>query len=173
MNITINPLIIPVAALVPVLLGVLWFHPALGGRLWHSEGTTNKEPLVHTFSMVQLFTFYLLSCLVAFALMSFVNHQLSILQLFSAEPDFSNLESPSRVAFEQIVALVGDKHLSFGHGAFHGLLGSIVLVIPILAHSSMRERRGFRIVLLYWLYWAVSMTLMGGILGQWGLSVVS
>lgn len=169
MNLVINPLVIPVAAIIPVVLGFFWFHPALGGRIWHPEGT--KQPFVYSFSALQLLTFYLLSCLIAFALLGFVNHQLSILQLFAGEPDFENLESEAHVAFEQVLALVGDRHLSFGHGAFHGFFGSVVFVIPILAHSSMREREGFRPVLLHWMYWAVSMALMGGILGKWGLTI--
>ncbi len=171
MNLTINFLLITVVALIPLVLGVLWFHPTLGGRIWRSNTTTAEQPLVHSFSVLQWLTFYLLSCLIAFALLGFVNHQLSIMQLFSTASDFGDTDSPSRAAFTQVLDLVGNRHLSFGHGAFHGFFGSIVFVVPILAHSSMRERRGFRPVLLYWVYWASVMTLVGGILGQWGSSI--
>lgn len=34
---------------------------------WHLQGTTDEERLVHIFSVLQLLTFYLLSCLFAWA----------------------------------------------------------------------------------------------------------
>ena len=170
MSITINPIIVPIAAFIPLVLGILWFHPALGGKIWNKE---TERPMVHAFSVLQLLTFYLLSCILAFALLGFVNHQFAVMQLFASQEGFGDPESPAQKSFETVLGLVQDRHLSFGHGAFHGFFGSIVFIIPILAHWSMRERRGFRPVFLYWVFWAASMTLMGGVLGEWGLKIIN
>lgn len=173
MTISVNPIIIPIAAFVPVILGVLWFHPSMGGRIWRSHVyPDHTTPDVHPFSVLQLLTFYLLSCIFSFALLGFVNHQMAIVQLFASQEGFGIAESVAQQEFETVLGIVQNRHLTFGHGAFHGFFGSIVFLIPVIAHWSMRERRGFRPVLLYWLFWAVSMTLMGGIVGAFGVKII-
>lgn len=172
MSITINPIALPIAAFMPFLWGILWFHPSLLGHYWKRESIIQgKTPVIHSFSVLQLLTFYLLSFLVAFFMLNYVNHQMSVLQLFVSDPTFGEIDAASTKDFEQFMQVIGDRHLSWGHGALHGFMASVTIILPVLAHGAMRERQGFRPILIYWSYWTLSVMSMGAILGQWGVKV--
>ena len=63
--------------------------------------------------------------------------------------------------------LVGSGHRTFGHGAFHGILGGLFIVMPILSINALFERKGFKYIAINCGYWIASMAIMGGIVSGW------
>jgi hypothetical protein len=55
----------------------------------------------------------------------------------------------------------------FSHGATHGLLIGITLLLPVIVTNSLFERRGWKYALINAGYWIICLTIMGGILAAW------
>ena len=56
---------------------------------------------------------------------------------------------------------------TFKHGAFHGLLMSLFIVLPTLGTNALYEQKGWKYIMINVGYWAVSFAIMGGILNIW------
>jgi hypothetical protein len=93
-----------------------------------------------------------------------VVHQTALGSLFFSEPGFQEAGSETMQFFDQIVARVGDKHRTFGHGAVHGTLTALLFVTPIIGIISIFERRNRKYVAVHAGYWIISLALMGGTL---------
>lgn len=162
-----NPIMLPLAALIPVILAFVWYHPKVLGEALAKETKTE----VPTFGIGQALISYVLAFLVAFGLLSYVNHQMSVMQLFLSREGFGEEGTEATLAFEQVARLVGDMHLSFGHGAIHGMLGAVVFLLPVIVAIAFRERQSFKYIMIHFGYWLLSWVLMAGVLGEWGLTV--
>jgi Protein of unknown function (DUF1761) len=56
-----------------------------------------------------------------------------------------------------------DNH-TFGHGAFHGTLIGIMMILPVVGTNALYENRNWTYIFVNSGYWVVSFALMGGIL---------
>ena len=54
------------------------------------------------------------------------------------------------------------------HGAFHGGAAAIFMGIPTFWVIALFEARSARYIIIHALYWFISMTLMGGVIGFFG-----
>lgn len=162
-----NFIIVPLAALIPVVLAFIWYNPNVLGKALEQQ-TNTKVP---AFGLVHAVISYVFAFFVSFGLMSYVNHQMGVMQLFFTREGFGKEGTEATLAFDQVARLVGDMHLSFGHGAVHGTLGALVFVLPILVTVALRERQSFKYILIHFGYWLLCWILMGGVLCQWGLTV--
>ena len=52
---------------------------------------------------------------------------------------------------------------SFGHGAFHGLILTVFIVLPVLVSKGLYEQRSWKVILLNVIYWGITLALMGGV----------
>ncbi|NQX92285.1 MAG: DUF1761 domain-containing protein [Flavobacteriales bacterium] len=80
-----------VAALIPMIIGFIWYNPKVFGNAWMKHANMTKEK-VESGNMPVIFgTSYLLSVILAFMLMmdGQVIHQTSLGGLFSTHPDFA------------------------------------------------------------------------------------
>jgi len=85
-----NWFIIPIAALVPLILGFIWYHPnVLGTKLAQITG----EPVVKKRPLGKIALIYLLSILLAYVLTLMSVHQSAIFQLFFMDPELANANS--------------------------------------------------------------------------------
>ena len=69
--------------------------------------------------------------------------------------------------FEKFVSTYGDRFRTFKHGAFHGILYGVFLILPILGIQAMFEKKSFKYVAINAGYWIVTLALMGGIICEW------
>ena len=60
----------------------------------------------------------------------------------------------------------GHEFRTFKHGALHGFLSSIFIVLPVIGINALFERRGGKYILIHWAYWAITFLLMGGVVCQ-------
>jgi hypothetical protein len=157
-----NWLAIIVAALVPMVLGFIWYNPKVFGNTWmEAAGMTDEK--IKSGNMPVIFGLsFVFSILLAMAMNSWSIHQMNVPGIFFGD------ESPETAAFLQdFMAKYGTNFRTFSHGAVHGLLGGLFFGLPILATNAMFERKGFKYIAVNGGYWILTLTLMGGIICAW------
>ncbi|MFM9984015.1 MAG: DUF1761 domain-containing protein [Flavobacteriales bacterium] len=67
-----------------------------------------------------------------------------------------------------------DEHLSqFMHGAFHGFMLSIFLIVPVIIMNALYEQKGIGYILVNCGYAMAGLALQGGILFMWPAAEVA
>jgi len=86
-----NFLIIPIAAIVPLIIGSIWYSPAVFGKVWmRVSGMTEEQ--TQSGGMIKIFTLtYLFGLFAAYLLAFSTVHQLSIVQLFFHDPAMAEI----------------------------------------------------------------------------------
>lgn len=164
----INFYIFFLAALVPMVIGSIWYGP-LFGKAWMNEMGFTEESLKDTNMVKTLILCYIFSVLVAFALMPMTIHQMGTYSTLAGEPGFANQTGEAFSYFENFVTTYGDRFRTFKHGAFHGVLYGVFLVLPILGTIAMFDKKSFKYVAINASYWIVTLALMGGIVCQFAM----
>lgn len=158
-----NYLAILVAAIVPLILGFLWYNPILFGNLWMRESGMTEEKM-KSGNMALIFGVSLiLSILLAAFLQTLVIHQTGALGMIGGDPTAEGI-LPSYQAFMNDY---GTNFRTFKHGALHGLLAGLFIVLPISGINGMFERNSWKHILINVGYWTVCLTIMGAILCGW------
>lgn len=131
----INWLSIVIAAILPSILGFLWYSPMLFGKAWmDSIGMTEEKarsanmPLMMGIGLV-------LAVFLSFFLMVNVNGG-------GQEGEFD----------------------TFKHGALHGAIVGIMVVIPTFITNGLFEQKSWKNMIINVAYWTLTLTLMGGVL---------
>ena len=76
-------------------------------------------------------------------------------------------DSMSIPALGEFMEVYGDRFRTFEHGALHGMMGGLFIVLPIMGTNNLFERRSFKLTLINTGYWTITLALMGGVLCQW------
>ncbi|WP_020568148.1 DUF1761 domain-containing protein [Neolewinella persica] len=154
-------------ALVPLAVGAVYYGP-LFGKLWQREAGVTDEQMQNA-NMLKIFGLtYLYSFLFVTFLPLLVVHQTGLSGLFGMLPEWA--ESGS--ALWQDLNLLDEKwgmysrHLHFGHGALHGVLGALFIVAPVICINGLFERKSWKYMLIHVGYWIIIMALMGGLVCQ-------
>lgn len=156
-----NILAIIVAAIVPLVLGFLWYNPALFGNVWMRESGMTEEKMKSSNMAVIFGVSLLLSLLLSFFTQFLVIHQIGALGMVGAD-----LEA-AKPSFDAFMADYGTNHRSFGHGALHGAMAGIFFVLPIMGTNGLFERKSWKHILINAGYWTLALTIMGSILCGW------
>lgn len=156
-----------VAALVPMVMGFIWYNPNVFGKAWmKASGMTDEK--VKSGNMLVIFGLMLLfAIMMSMFLTGNVIHQAALEGLFRSQPDFQDPNSEMSLLFKTFEENYGHLHRSFGHGAAHGGFVAIFFVLPIIGINALFERRGFKYIAIHVGYWFVSLILMGGIICSW------
>lgn len=152
-----------IAALVPVIIGIVWYNSKIFGTAFMQSIGMNEEKSKKGFNTpIILGLTYVFSFMIAFALSSVVIHQMgffSMLQNHFKEPAVLDF-------FKTTMITYGGEFRTFKHGALHGGITGVFIALPIIAISAMIERRGFKYIAITAGYWILSLILMGGIICQ-------
>ena len=160
-----NVIILFIAAIVPMIIGFVWYGPLLGNA-WMKEMNFTKESLAGQ-NMIKVFILsYIFSLLVAFFLQFIVIHQGGVFSTL-LESGSTELQGDVLVYFEDFMAKYGDNYRTFKHGALHGVMSGLFFVLPILAIIAMFERKSAKYVAINAGYWVVTLAIMGGVICQW------
>lgn len=154
------------AALIPMIIGFVWYEP-LFGKAWMNQMGFTEESLKDTNMLKTLLICYVLSLLIAFALMPMVIHQMGVYSTLAGEPGFAEQTGEAYSYFENFVATYSDRFRTFKHGAFHGILFGLFLILPVIGIVAVFEKKSFKYVAINAGYWIVTLAIMGGLICQW------
>lgn len=163
----INFLIVPIAALIPMVIGFIWYNPNVFGKIWMAAADMTDDKMKGAKMGLIFGLSFLFACLLAFSLMPITLHQFGAMSLTGGDPTLMGEGS----TFAAFMAEHGTNFMTFKHGALHGAVISVFFALPIFATNAMFERKGFKYVMVNWGYWCLTITLMGGVVCQWGLKI--
>ena len=152
------------AGIIPLLTGFVWYNPKTFGTAWMKQVGFTEESMQGA-NMTEIFGLTLLfGIIAAVAVAQMVIHQSGYYSILLGTP---GMDDPNSAISQEISAFMG-KHgqnfRTFKHGAFHGVLYSLFLVLPIFGINSLFEQRSWTYVFIHVGYWALTLALMGGVI---------
>lgn len=158
---TINWLAMLVATLVTLPVGFIWYNKKVFGTVWMRESGVTEESaknanMLKVFGLTLLFSFML-----AFFLPPIVIHQVGALQLTGGD------EAAALPSYHAFIKDYAHSFRTFKHGALHGAMAGIFLILPAMGINAQFERKSWKYVLINAGYFIVCLGLMGGILCAW------
>lgn len=161
-----NLLLAAGAALIPLVLGFIWYNKFLFGKAWMaSAGVTEEDGKKMNMPLVFGLT-YVFSFLLAMALHSLTIHQFAFVSLVLLEMDITDPEELT-AAVNSAAELTAHKYRTFRHGAVHGTIAGFIIALPLLGINALFEGKNWKYILINVGYWTVCMALMGGVICQW------
>jgi hypothetical protein len=157
--------ILGLAALVPMVIGFVWYGP-LFGKTWMEEMGFTEASLKEANMFVIMGLSLVLSFILAIMVQVLVIHQLGVLGTLMPS-GATELTGESLQLYNDIMAKYGDAHRSFKHGVLHGALGGTFIALPIVAIQALFERKSAKYIFINAGYWVLTLALMGGIIGEW------
>jgi hypothetical protein len=156
-----NFLIIFISACIPLIVGAIWYNPRFFGQKKEQSETKNQghKPMIYILT-------FILSIFYSVTISYQVIHQLHFQSMFYNEVGFLASEGNAFKDFEFIMAAYKSNFRSFGHGAFHGLLNSICIILPIIGINGMFEGKSWKYIMTTWGYWTLNGIIMGAIICQ-------
>ena len=161
-----NFIITAVAALIPLIIGFIWYNPKVLGTAWmKSCGFTTDDLKGSNMAIVFVLT-YVFSFFLAFLLNTLVIHQFGFFSSIMSEPGWNEAGSEVYNFSQEYLKRFGHTYRDFGHGALHGTMAGLFFALPIIAINALFEKRSFKYIAISIGYWIVSLALMGGVICQ-------
>ncbi len=156
-----NFLAILVAALVPMVLGFLWYGPMLFQKAWMKESGMTEEKMKSGNMAVIFGVSFILALLLAFFIPTVTNHQMGAFSLMGGDP------TKALPSYEAFMNDYKDAFRTFKHGALHGALVGIFFVLPIMGTNGLFERKSWKLIFINVGYWTLTLAVMGAIVCGW------
>ncbi|MFC3811642.1 DUF1761 domain-containing protein [Lacihabitans lacunae] len=157
------------AAFVNFIVGFLWYNPKTFGNVWMQEAGITEESMKGA-NMAKIFGFaFLFAVMLSSTVFPMVIHQMHLYSICNHQLMGTD-EAAKTMAEADIAAFMekyGNEFRTFKHGAFHGLLFALFIVLPVIGTNGLFERKSWKYIFINVGYWAVSLTLMGGIICAW------
>jgi len=163
---TMNIIVQLVAALVPTVVGFIWYNPKVFGKVWMNASGLTEDSMKGANMAVIFGASLALSFFLGFALNFMVIHQNHV---FSTVQGVVGLDDPASSVNQMLnsfMAEYGENFRTFKHGALHGALGGFTVALPIVGTNALFERKSFKYIAVNAGYWIVTMAIMGGIICQ-------
>ncbi|GAA3512282.1 hypothetical protein GCM10022393_27530 [Aquimarina addita] len=159
-----NFIVAAIAALIPMVLGFIWYNPKVFGSAWMKSCGFTTEDLKRA-SMLKIFILsYILSFFLATMVTILVIHQYGFFSSLMSDPDLLKEGTEINLYAQDFMAKYGTNFRTFRHGVFHGVLSGIFFVLPVLGTNALFERKGVTYILINVGYWTVCLGLMGGVI---------
>lgn len=155
------------AALIPLLVGFVYYHPKVFGNAWMKAAGVSADGAKPNMILVFGLT-YVFSVMLGVALLSIVIHQMGAYSMLVGQPGFDAKAADSEAwqMFTAYMAKYGHTYRTFKHGALHGTLSAIFFALPVFGINSLFERKGWKYFLINLGYWVIALALMGGVICQ-------
>ena len=160
----LNFIVIILNGLIPLAVGMIWYNPKVMGNVWMKEtGLTPETP--NPRSMAVIFGVSLLfSIMLSSSMLPMTIHQMGLTSMLDGEAAMTDPNSELSQNVASLMAKYGTNFRTFKHGALHGFLTSLFLLLPVIGINSLFEMKSWRYIGLHWGYWAICLTLMGGVI---------
>jgi hypothetical protein len=153
-----------VAALVPMIMGFIWYNPKVFGTAWMKAADMNQDKMKGA-NMVLIFGLaYLFSLFISFILTASVIHQSHLYSIFANTPGIEDANTEAGGMLATLFAKYGTNFRTFKHGMFHGAILGIMIALPIIGTNALFERKGFKYVAINAGFWIINLMLMGGLI---------
>ena len=164
----VNYLVLALTALVPLAVGWVWYSRKVFGNAWLAATGLSPES-GKDMNMFKVFGItYLVSFFVAFILQPIVIHQYGVFSVLINEPGLQDPSTEIGKYFSDFMAKYGHNFRTFKHGALHGTITGIFLIMPVITVNALFERRGFKYIAINTGFWTVCLAIMGGIVCAFG-----
>ena len=138
----LNPVAMLLAAVSALVVGFIWYNPKVFGNAW-MEAAGMTEEQVKGGNMAKIFGLaFVFAFLLSTALPGIVIHQMGVFSLIGGDP---SLAQPS---YEVFITDYADAFRTYKHGAFHGVLTGIFIVLPILGTNALFERKSAKYIFI-------------------------
>jgi Protein of unknown function (DUF1761) len=161
-----NFLAIGLAALVNVGLGFVWYNPKTFGQAWMKESGLSPES-IKGMNMPMIFgSIIVFAFMLAMAMNMLVLHQMHVYSLAANALSSAQegVKTEANMDITRFLGKYGAEFKTFKHGALHGFLSSLFIVLPVIATNALFEKKTWKYIFINVGYWALSFTLMGGII---------
>ncbi len=153
-------------ALIPMIIGAIWYHPAVLGKAWMAASGVTDEQLKGGNMAIIFGVSILFSLMLAAMIPMLVIHQSGLVSMMMGEPGIP-ADPMSNPDYKFMFDKYGHNFRTFKHGAFHGILSAVFFALPVLGIQAMFERRSGKYIFIHLGYWVITFVLMGGIICQW------
>ena len=143
-DMNINWIALVVAAVIPLITGFIWYNPKVFGIAWMRESGMTEEKA----KQMNPAKTYGLALILSFLAATFL---WGVVMIGGGGGEVHGTE----------------PYLTFKHGAFHGVLTSIFIVLPVFWINALFEQKSFKYVAINMGYWIVTLAIMGGIINAW------
>lgn len=158
------------AALIPMVVGFVYYSPPVAGKAWMKANGFVKEDFEGSNMVLILLLCYVFALLLTYPLFQLVVHQTGMMGVLAMEEGFGVAGSEVQNYYDNFLEVYGDHHRTFGHGALHGgIIAGLFVASPIIAINALFERRGWKYVAIHAGYWIITLGLMGGLLCQFAM----
>ena len=134
----INLLALLAAAFSTLVIGFVWYNPKVFGTIWMNESGITEEKMKGGNMVITLLVSFIYAFFIAFILRFLVVHQTGALGMVGGD---ASIAKPSYDAF---IADYGNAFRTFKHGALHGFMTGLFLILPVLGITALYERRSFK-----------------------------
>lgn len=145
----INFLALICAALIPMIMGFIYYHPSVMGSAWMKANGFTKESIGTGPKPVLYLIALLMSFLLAFFMWAWVTG--------AGGQDVMQVTDPND----------GHSYVTFGHGVVHGVIFTITVLLPVFVTMKIFEQRTWGWAFINIGYWSITVILMNGILSAW------
>lgn len=132
-----------VAVVAQMVIGFLWFHPSVMGKMWAKANNIELKDMNPENAGMSYGITILLTIVFTFWLAG-------------------NVTGPG-----QQVAADGHSFVTFQHGLAHALALSIMVMLPVFSGPAIFEKRGWKWAVVHVGYWFARMAVAAGILSAW------
>jgi hypothetical protein len=80
------------------------------------------------------------------------------------EPGLNDPGSALGIYVKDFMDKYGNNFRTFKHGALHGVITGIFMILPVIATNGLFERKSFKYIFISSGFWMVSLALMGGLI---------
>lgn len=157
-------LVSALAALVPLAIGYVWFHPKVFGKIFLAGARFNENEPEQNMILIFGLT-YVYGFLIALGLHAITIHQFGLGGLLQPELGYTDPEG-AITTLTEMSKVFAHKFRTFRHGAIHGTINGILILLPVCAINGLFERKGWKYILVNAGYWIICTALMGGIICQ-------
>ena len=163
-----NWLAVLVAALVPTVIGFVWYHPKVMGTAWMKAADMTEEKMKGANMGLIFGLSFLFSLMLAVEVNFLAIHQMNIPGIFvGADGASPSPDSEAGKYLADFMAKYGSIHRTWSHGIVHGIINALFFALPILATNAMFERKGWKYILVNFGYWLITIAVMCTIVCAW------
>lgn len=159
-----------VAALIPMVLGFIWYHPKVLGTIWMKESGMTEEKIQQGNMAVKLGLSFLFAFLLSFVLSSLSVHDAFVqgATYYEEKANDGELSAESAAWQDYYKTQLAPSNYVFAHGVVHGLfLIGLLIIMPVFATNAIFEGKSFKYVAVNVTYWLLCVTFMSGLLAVW------